>query len=119
MDPARSQWILLDPGIRFFPLSKAEQFGGNIDFVIIQIINTVNIRNEIVVEAKCDALGKGFLQLLLTLKSIWDLNNDTKFVYEFVTTVINWLLVTYDGQVWKLSKPSIVLLPNMEKQEDQ
>ncbi|CAF2080252.1 unnamed protein product [Rotaria magnacalcarata] len=89
------------------------------DFVIIQIINAVNIRNKLVVEAKCDALGKGFLQLLLALKSMWDSNNENNSVYGFVTTVINWLLVIYDDQMWRLSKPSTVLLPNTKKQEDQ
>jgi hypothetical protein len=55
----------------------------------------------------------------LTLKSMWDVNNDNKMVYGFLTTAINWQLVTYDGETWKLSESSTLLLANMRKQEDR
>ena len=100
-------------------ISKDEQFGENMEFVIFQVINDESTRYVLVVEAKCDSLGKGLTQLLLGLKSTWDINNDQKSVYGFVTTGINWQLVTYDGQTWKLSESSTVLLGNMEKQEDR
>lgn len=50
---------------------------------------------------------------------MWDINNDQKLVYGFVTTAIEWQLVTYDGQKWKISEQSIVLLGNMRKQENR
>ena len=53
-------------------ISKDEQFGGNMEFVIFQVINDESTRYVLVVEAKCDSLGKGLTQLLLGLKSMWD-----------------------------------------------
>jgi hypothetical protein len=100
-------------------ISKDEQVGGNIEFIIIQNINVRNTRYVIVVEAKRDSLGKGLTQLLLPLKSMWEINNDQKLVYGFVTTAIGWQLVTYDGQTWKLSERSTVIIPNMRNKEDQ
>ncbi|CAF3052744.1 unnamed protein product [Rotaria sp. Silwood2] len=100
-------------------ISKNEQFGGNMEFIIAQTTNVENTRYVLVVEPKSDSLGKGLTQLLLVLKSIWDINNDNKMVYGLLTTGINWQLVTYDGQSWKLSEPSTVLLANMRKQEDR
>jgi len=78
-------------------ISKDEQVGGNMEFITIQKINAGNIRYVLVVEAKRDSLGKGLTQLLLALKSMWEINNDQKLIYGFVTTGINWQLVTYDG----------------------
>jgi hypothetical protein len=89
------------------------------EFVIIENINVGNTRYVIVVEAKCDSLGIGFVQLLLALKSMWEINNDQKLVYGLVTTAIDWHLVTYDGQTWKLSERSTVLIPNMRNKEDE
>jgi hypothetical protein len=89
------------------------------DFVIIQRINFATERYIFVVEAKRDALENGLSQLLLALTCMWDVNNDNKMVYGFLTTAINWQLVTYDGQTCKLSKPSTVFLANMKKQEDR
>ncbi|UJR29521.1 hypothetical protein I4U23_010738 [Adineta vaga] len=100
-------------------ISKDEEFGGNMEFMIIQSICTGNVRHIIVIEAKRNALGKGLTQLLLALKSMFEVNNDQKLVYGFVTTAINWQLVTYDGQTWKLSRPSVLLLGNMEKYETE
>ncbi|CAF4887536.1 unnamed protein product [Rotaria socialis] len=71
------------------------------------------------IEIISDSLGRGLTQMLLTLKSMWDVNNDQKMVHGFLTTAINWQLVTYDGQTWKLSEPSTLLLANMRKQEDR
>jgi hypothetical protein len=78
-----------------------------------------NTRYVLVIEVKRDSLGKGLVQLLLALKSMWEVNNDQKPVYGFVTTGIEWQLVTYDGQTWKLSERSTVLLPNMAKEDDR
>ncbi|CAF1501398.1 unnamed protein product [Rotaria sordida] len=100
-------------------ISKNKQFGGNMDFIIIQNINVNTTRYVVVVEAKRDALGKGIPQLLLALKSMYDINNDQKLVYGFLTTAIQWQLVTYDGQTWKLSELSTVLLPKMVEKEDE
>ncbi|CAF1377470.1 unnamed protein product [Rotaria sordida] len=100
-------------------ISKNKQFGGNMDFIIIQNINVNTTRYVVVVEAKRDALGKGIPQLLLALKSMYDINNDQKLVYGFLTTAIQWQLVTYDGQTWKLSELSTVLLPKMIEKEDE
>ncbi len=100
-------------------ISKDEQVGGNMEFIIIQKINVRNTRSVLVVEAKRDLLGKGLIQLLLALKSIWDINNDKKMVYGFLTTGINWQLVTYDGKTWTLSEPSTTLFGNMGQQEDR
>jgi hypothetical protein len=86
---------------------------------MIKKINVGNHRDILVVEAKRDSLGKGFPQLLLALKSMWDTNNDKKLVYGFVTTGVNWQLVTYDGQTWILSEPSTLLFRNMEENEDE
>lgn len=80
-------------------ISKDEQFGGNMEFIITQTINVENNRYILVVEAKLDSLGKGLTQLLLALKSMWDINNDQKLVNGFVTIGINWQLITYDGQI--------------------
>ncbi|CAF3434037.1 unnamed protein product [Rotaria socialis] len=65
-------------------ISKNEKFGENLDFIIIQTIHAQTIRYVLVVEEKRDALEKGLTQLLLALKSIWDVNNDKKLVYGFV-----------------------------------
>ncbi|UJR24110.1 hypothetical protein I4U23_027077 [Adineta vaga] len=59
-------------------IRKDEQFGGNMEFVVTQMINAGNTRYVLVVEAKRIALGKGLTQLLLALKSMWDINNDKK-----------------------------------------
>jgi hypothetical protein len=40
-------------------------------------------------------------------------------VYGFLTTAINWQLVTYDGETWKLSEPSTISLANREEKEDR
>jgi hypothetical protein len=100
-------------------ISIDEQVGENMEFVIIHNINAGHTRYVLVVEAKRDSLATGFIQLLLSLKSMWEINNDHKLVYGFVTTGIDWKLVTYDGQTWKLSERSTVLIPNMRKKEDQ
>ncbi len=73
----------------------------------------------LVVEVKRDSVGKGLTPLLLALKSMWDINNDKKLVYGFVTTGIDWQLVTYDGHAWKLSEPYTVVIANMRNQEDR
>jgi hypothetical protein len=100
-------------------ISKDEKFGGYMDFVNIQMITFENIRDVLVIEAKRDSLGKGLKQLLLALKSMCDMNDDQKLVYGFVTTGIVWQLVTYDGQTWKLSKPSTLLDADMAENEDE
>jgi hypothetical protein len=65
---------------------------------MIQKINFRNTRYAIVVEAKRDSLGKGLPQLLLALKSMWNINSDHKLLYGFITTETNWQLAAYDGQ---------------------
>ncbi|CAF0978167.1 unnamed protein product [Rotaria sordida] len=100
-------------------IRKDEQFGGNMEFIRIQKINVGKNCYVLVVETKGDSLGKELTQLLLALKSMYDINNDKKLVYGFLTTAIQWQLVTYDGQTWKLSELSTVLLANMRKQEDR
>ncbi|CAF1127440.1 unnamed protein product [Adineta steineri] len=100
-------------------ISKDEQYGENIEFVITQMVHVRNTRYILVVQAKRDSLGKGLIQLLLALKSMSDINNDQKMVYGFVTTAINWQLITYDGQLWKLSEPAVALLGNMGTKEDR
>jgi hypothetical protein len=100
-------------------IGEDEQVSGKMEFVIIQQINAGNTRYVIVVEVKREILGKGLTQLLLSLKSMWEINNDHKLVYGFLTTAIDWQLVTYDGRTWKLSEPSSLLLGNMGKQEDR
>ncbi|CAF0914543.1 unnamed protein product [Adineta steineri] len=100
-------------------ISKDEQYGENIEFVTTQMVHVRNTRYILVVEAKRDSLGKGLIQLLLALKSMSDINNDQKMVYGFVTTAINWQLITYDGQLWKLSEPAVALLGNMGTKEDR
>ena len=52
----------------------------------------------LVVEVKRELFGKGLTQLLLALKSMWDVN---------------------DGQTWKLSELVSVLLGGMEEKEDR
>jgi hypothetical protein len=94
-------------------ISKDEQVGGNMEFVTMQEINVEKTRYALVVETKRDSLGKGLIQLLLALKSMWDINNDQKLVYGLVTTGITWQLVTYDGQT------STLLFGNMGEQEDR
>lgn len=100
-------------------ISKDEQVDGNMEFLVIQKIDAHNTRYVIVVETKRDALGKGLVQLLLALKSMWETNNDQKSVFGFVTTGIVWQLVIYDGQTWKLSEPSTLLIGNMDQQEER
>ena len=100
-------------------ISKDEQVGGNMEFIIIHKTSVRNTRYVLVVEVKRGSLGKGLVQLLLALKSMWEINNDQKLVYGFVTTGINWQLVTYDGQTWKLSEPSALLVGNMDKNEER
>ncbi|CAF1683160.1 unnamed protein product [Rotaria sp. Silwood1] len=100
-------------------IRKDEQFGGNMEFVRIQKINVGKNCYVLVVETKGDSVGKGLTQLLLALKSMCKINNDKKLVYGFLTTAIQWQLVIYDGQTWKLSELSTVLLANMRKQEDR
>lgn len=98
-------------------ISKDEQVGGNMEFMMIQMITVGTTRYVLVIEAKRDSLGKGLVQLLLALKSMWELNNDHNSVYGFVTTGVNWQLVVHDGQTWKLSEPSALLVGNMETKE--
>ncbi|CAF0927384.1 unnamed protein product [Rotaria sordida] len=81
--------------------------------------NDLKLLREKEIITKRDSLGKELAQLLLALKSMYDINNDKKLVYGFLTTAIQWQLVTYDGQTWKLSELSTVLLANMRKQEDR
>lgn len=98
-------------------ISNDEHVGGKMEFIVMQKIIAGNTLYIIIVEVKRDSLGKGLTQLLLALKSVWEVNDDGKVVYGFLTTGINWQTVTYDGQTWKLSEPSTLLLGNMEKQE--
>ncbi|CAF1644043.1 unnamed protein product [Adineta ricciae] len=100
-------------------ISKDEEYGGNMEFIVTHNIDDGKVRHVIVVEAKRDALGKGLTQLLLALKSMWETNNDQKTVYGFVTTATLWQLVTFDGQIWKLSESMIVLFGNMPNKEDR
>ncbi|UJR29551.1 hypothetical protein I4U23_010768 [Adineta vaga] len=90
-------------------ISKDEEFGGNMEFMVNQLINVNNIRYVIGVVIKSDSFGKGLTQLLLAMKSMWEVNKDQKMVYGFVTTAIQWQLVTFDGQTWKLSRLSIII----------
>ncbi|CAF1001510.1 unnamed protein product [Adineta ricciae] len=100
-------------------ISKDEKYGRNMEFMVIQSINVDDTRYVIIIEAKCDTFGKGLTQLLLSLRSMFEINNDQNPVYGFVTTAVNWQLVTYDGQTWKISESSVLLSGNMEKQEDR
>ena len=100
-------------------ISKDEEYGGNMEFIVIHNIDDEKARHVIVVEAKRDALGKGLTQLLLAMKSMWETNNDQKTVYGFVTTATLWQLVIFDGQRWKLSESRIVLFGNMFNEEDR
>jgi hypothetical protein len=100
-------------------INKDEQFDENMEFLRTHGISVKNIRYVLVVETKSHTLGEGLTQLLLALKSMWDINNDQKLVYGFLTTAINWHLVTFDGQQWKLSEPSTLLFANMRDQEER
>ena len=60
------------------------------EFVFIDAISVVNDRYPIIIEAKRDSLGKGLIQCLLSLKDMYDVNNDKKSVYGFITTGIDW-----------------------------
>ena len=100
-------------------ISRDEEVGGNMEFVVMHSIDDDNDRYVIVIEAKRGALGKGLTQLLLALKSAFGINNGQKKVYGFVTTAIQWQLITYDGQTWKLSESSPLLFGNMDQQENR
>ena len=47
------------------------------------------------------------------------MNSDEILVYRLIITTIDWQLVTYDGQMWKLSERSTLLLTNIEEKEDR
>ena len=100
-------------------ISRDEEEDENMEFVVMHSIDVDNVRYVNVIEAKRGALGDGLTQLLLALKSAFGINNDQKKVYGFLTTAIQWQLITYDGQTWKLSRPSPLLCGNMDKEEDQ
>jgi hypothetical protein len=89
-------------------ISKDKTVGRNMELVIIQMINVENTRYMLVIKPKRGSFGKGLNQLLLALKSMWDINSSQKLVYGFVTTETNWQLVAYDGQTWTLSEPDRV-----------
>ena len=99
-------------------ISNDEQIGEDIEFVVIHNLTENDVRYVIVVEAKRDSLGNGLTQLLLAMKSTFDINNDQKLVYGFVTTAIDWQLITFDGQRWNLYNRSTILFGSMKKQED-
>ena len=65
--------------------------------MFIDTVSVVGDRYLIVVEAKRDSLGKGLIQCLLSLKDMYDVNNDKKSVYGFITTGVDWQLIKYDG----------------------
>ena len=100
-------------------ISRDEEEDENMEFVVMHSIDVDNVRYVNVIEAKRGALGDGLTQLLLALKSAFGINNDQKKVYGFVTTAIQWQLITYDGQTWKLSESSPLLFGNMDQQENR
>lgn len=109
--------LMLKRGIQV--ISTDEQMDENIECLVIHTINVDDVRYVVVVEGKRGALASGLPQLLLALKSMWDLNGDRKLVYGFLTTAIEWQLVVYDGQTWKIWERCTVLLPNMVEKEDR
>jgi len=100
-------------------ISRDEEEDENMEFVVMHSIDVDNVRYVNVIEAKRGALGDGLTQLLLALKSAFGINNDQKKVYGFLTTAIDWQLITYDGQTWKLSESSTLLFGNMDQQENR
>ena len=100
-------------------ISRDEGEDENMEFVVMHSIDVDNVRYVIVIEAKRGELGNGLTQLLLALKSAFGINNDQKKVYGFLTTAIDWQLITYDGQTWKLSRTSTLLFGNMDQQENR
>lgn len=73
------------------------QTSGNMEFIVIDTISVKKDRYMLIIEAKRDALGKGLVQCLLSLKDAYENNNDNKCVYGFVTTGIDWQLIKYNG----------------------
>ena len=74
-------------------VSTDEETGGNMEFVLIDTVSVVGDRYLIVVKAKRDSLGKGLIQCLLSLKDMYDVNNDKKSVYGFIATGVDWQLI--------------------------
>jgi hypothetical protein len=60
-------------------------------------INVDDVHFVVVVEGQRGALASGLIQLLLKLKSMWDVHGDRKLAYGVLTTGIESQLVVYDG----------------------
>lgn len=100
-------------------ISTNEDVDEDIGYLVVRMLYVGMTCNVLVVEVKSNEFGRGLTQLLLSLKSMWDLNGDQQLVYGLITTAIDWQLVTYDGQTWKISERCTVLLPNMIEKEDK
>jgi hypothetical protein len=99
-------------------VSIDEETGGNIEFILIDTVSVSKDIYLIVVESKRDSLGKGIIQCLLSLKDMYDVNNDNKSVYGFVTTGIDWKLIKYDG-LFTISDKMTLLFSRMSDRKEE
>lgn len=86
--------------------------GRNKDFVIIDIISVTKERFVLIIEPK--NLGDSMKQCLLSIKDAYDNNNDKRKMYCFMTTGDSWQLVSYDGNIFKMSEEFKIIFPTMK-----
>jgi hypothetical protein len=99
-------------------VSTDEENGGNMEFVLIDTVSISKDRYLIVVEVKKDIMEKGLVQCLLSLKDMYDINDDKKNVYGFVTTGVDWKLIKYDGS-FNISDKMTLLFSGMSERKEE
>lgn len=88
--------------------------GGNEEFVIVDVISVTKERFILIIESKRSNIGDAMKQCLLSVKDAYDNNNDKRIMYGFMTTGDSWQLVSYDGNIFKMSEDFKIIFPTMK-----
>jgi hypothetical protein len=99
-------------------VSTDGETGGTEEFVVVDLISVREERFIFVIEGKRSSIGKAMRQCLLAMKDMRD-NNGVGIVYGFMTTGELWQMVTYDGELFKMTESFFALFPDMEEDKER
>ena len=83
------------------------------EFVMMDVVSVTERNYVLVVEGKTGSVGEAMKQCLLSMRDLWDNNNDGE-IYGFVTTGESWRVFRYNGVLFEGSRKMDVLFLGME-----
>ncbi|KAF8444320.1 hypothetical protein BGX38DRAFT_1143700 [Terfezia claveryi] len=95
-------------------ISVDGETGGKEEFVVIDVVSLMERKYVLVAEGKTGSIGEALKQCLLSMKDMWDNNNDGE-VYGFVRTGESLRVFRYNGVLFEGSRKMDVLFLGMDE----